>query len=142
MENSISVIFASIVAFLIAVLSGLGVGSGGLFVIWLVSVYGVSAPQARGMNLLFFVFSASAAFLIHLAKGRLDLNFISKLAFFALIGTFLGTFVARYIDPIMLRKIFGVFLIISGIYTFFSKTFTKKRSSHANNPPFIEKAPK
>ena len=48
---------AAAVALFIAILSGLGVGSGGLFVIWLTSVYGVSAPQARGMNLLFFVFS-------------------------------------------------------------------------------------
>ena len=49
--------FAALVSFFIAVLSGLGVGSGGLFVIWLTAAYGVSATQARGMNLLFFVFS-------------------------------------------------------------------------------------
>ena len=51
-------IFSSIVAFFIAILSGLGVGSGGLLVIWLTMVEGMDAIGARGLNLLFFVFTA------------------------------------------------------------------------------------
>jgi uncharacterized membrane protein YfcA len=45
------------VSLFIAILSGLGVGSGGLFVVWLTMVEGVDAIEARGLNLLFFVFT-------------------------------------------------------------------------------------
>ena len=129
MDNALSALIAATVAFLIAILSGLGVGSGGLFVIWLVSAYGVSAPQARGMNLLFFVFSASAALILHCFKKRVDISLIFKLSLFALIGTLLGTFVSRYVSATLLRQIFGGFLILAGLYSLLSGKLLKKGRS-------------
>ncbi len=120
-----STLVAAAVSFFIAILSGLGVGSGGLFVIWLVGVYGVSAPQARGMNLLFFVFSASAALIFHYKRRRLDPKLIASLAALSLLGTLVGTHVAQYVDAALLRKLFGIFLIISGGYSLLPKALAK-----------------
>ena len=121
MESVFNSIVASVVAFLIAVLSGLGVGSGGLFVIWLTAVYGASSTQARGMNLLFFVFSASAALLLHLINGRADIALILKLATFSVIGTLGGVWAAQYVSTSLLRQLFGAFLVVSGGYSLFSR---------------------
>ena len=121
MESVFNSIVASVVAFLIAVLSGLGVGSGGLFVIWLTAVYGASSTQARGMNLLFFVFSASAALLLHLINGRADIALILKLAIFSVIGTLGGVWAAQYVSTSLLRQLFGAFLVVSGGYSLFSR---------------------
>lgn len=113
-------------ALFVAVLSGLGVGSGGLFVIWL-SLMGVSATQARGMNLLFFVFSASAALLFHLKNKRnIDLGLVLYLAAFALLGTVAGGYMGRLIEGDLLRRIFGGLLVLSGCYTLFGKKLSKK----------------
>ena len=120
-----STLVAAAVSFFIAILSGLGVGSGGLFVIWLVGVYGVSAPQARGMNLLFFVFSASAALIFHYKRRQLDPKLIASLAALSLLGTLIGTHVAQYVDAALLRKLFGIFLIISGGYSLLPKVLAK-----------------
>ena len=128
MGEMISVILAAAVSLLIAILSGLGVGSGGLFVIWLTAVYGVSATQARGMNLLFFVFSASAALFFHYKRRKIDLRLAVRLAIFAVGGTLLGTFVAKYMDAALLRKLFGGFLVASGIYSLFGKKKTPEAS--------------
>ena len=125
MELDFSVIIAGAVSFFIAILSGLGVGSGGLFVIWLVGIYGVSAPQARGMNLLFFVFSASAALIFHYKRRKLDPRLVAVLAALSLVGTFVGTRVAQYVDAALLRRLFGIFLIASGSYSLFPKVMTK-----------------
>lgn len=125
MELDFSVLIAGAVSFFIAILSGLGVGSGGLFVIWLVGVYGVSAPQARGMNLLFFVFSASAALIFHYKRRKLDPRLVAVLAALSLVGTFVGTRVAQYVDAALLRRLFGIFLIASGSYSLFPKVMTK-----------------
>ena len=56
MERISSRIGGFAAALLIACLSGLGIGSGGLLVIWLTMIEGISAETARGLNLLFFVF--------------------------------------------------------------------------------------
>ena len=126
MSDSVSAIIAAIVSFFIAVLSGLGVGSGGLFVIWLTAVYGVSATQARGMNLLFFVFSASAAFIFHYKRRNIDLRLVLILAIFSVLGTFFGTYVSKFIDAALLRKFFGGFLVFSGVYSLFGKKKAKQ----------------
>ena len=49
-----------IVSFAIALLSGLGVGSGGLLVIYLTLYAGTPQLQAQGVNLVFFLFSILA----------------------------------------------------------------------------------
>ena len=121
MNDFLSVATSSAISLLIAILSGLGVGSGGLFVIWLTAAYGVSATQARGMNLLFFVFSASSALTVHIFKGKLDLKLIGILSIFALIGTLIGTTIAQYVSPGLLKEMFGVFLVSSGAYSLFYK---------------------
>ena len=130
MESFWYSVIAAVVAFLIAILSGLGIGSGGLFVIWLTAVYGVSSTQARGMNLLFFVFSASAALLFHYLKGRTDLALILKLAIFSVIGTLGGAWAAQYVSTALLRHLFGLFLVVSGGYSLFNRLpFRKPRKN-------------
>ena len=101
----------------IAILSGLGIGSGGLLVIWLTMIEGIDAETARGLNLLFFVFSASAALLVHLLKGRVKLRLVAILSLLACVGTFAGTYLGSLIDPLWLKRIFGGMLALSGVYT-------------------------
>ena len=119
--NEISKLSSAAVSLFIAILSGLGVGSGGLFVIWLTMVEGVGSIEARGMNLLFFVFSATSALLFHLIRRRIHVRTVFFLSIFGTIGTLIGSFVGQSIDPNVLRKIFGVMLILSGSYTLFCK---------------------
>ena len=102
---------------LIAILSGLGIGSGGLLVIWLTLIEGIDAETARGLNLLFFVFSASAALVVHLLMKRIKPALVIFLAALTCVGTLIGLSLSRYIDPTGLKKIFGGMLIISGVYT-------------------------
>ena len=110
-------------AAIIALLSGLGVGSGGLLVIWLTMIEGMDAGRARGLNLMFFVFSASAALIIHLIKKRVKIRFTLCLAAFAAVGTLLGTYFGSRIDPLWLRRIFGGMFILTGFYTLYGSFF-------------------
>ena len=108
----------------IALLSGLGVGSGGLLVIWLTAFKDVDPILARGINLLFFVFSASAALLVRWKKGnrrKRCLTLIASLTPFSVLGTLIGVSVGGSIDGTLLRQAFGVMLILSGLYTVFRK---------------------
>ena len=48
------VILQFLIGILIASLAGMGVGGGGLLVIWLIFIANMSAPTAQGINLVFF----------------------------------------------------------------------------------------
>ena len=109
------VIFEAVISFIISALSGMGVGGGGLFVIYL-SIF-TDTPQltAQGMNLLFFLFSAGASTLIHLRKRKIYFAVVGIMALTGIVGSLLGTFLSAYVRQELLRKIFGVMLVISGI---------------------------
>ena len=106
-----------VIPFIVAALSGMGVGGGGLFVIYL-SIF-TSTPQlaAQGMNLLFFLFSSGASLTIHLTKRHIYPTLILILALSGIAGSLAGTFLSGLIHPDILRKVFGSMLVISGIYS-------------------------
>ena len=53
-------------------LSALGLGGGGILVLYLTLVQGMDQAQAGGINLLFFLPAAAVAVVLHLRKGRID----------------------------------------------------------------------
>ncbi len=115
-------IFDVLVSFVLAALSGLGVGGGGLFVIFLAIFTDTPQLIAQGMNLLFFLFSASSSLTVHLTHRKIYPSLIAVLAVSGAVGAIVGTLFSEIIDPHILRKIFGIMLVITGIFTL------KKRS--------------
>lgn len=115
---------------LIAVLSGMSVGSGGLLVIWLTELMGVGVETARGLNLFFFTVSATVALLFHVKRRKLYPTLIFRAAFFALCGTLVGSYLGKSLDPWILKKLFGAFLVFSGGYSLLS---SKKRKIHTKS---------
>ena len=109
------------VSLFIAILSGRGVGSGGLFVVWLTMVEGVDAIGARGLNLLFFVFSATSALLFHLIRKRIRVQTVLILSLFGAVGTLVGSLIGDSINPFILKKIFGAMLFLSGLRSLLGK---------------------
>ena len=84
-------------------------------------IEGVGSVEARGMNLLFFVFSATSALLFHLIRKRIRARTVFYLSIFGAIGTLVGSLLGNTIDPTLLRRIFGAMLVLSGFYTLFGK---------------------
>lgn len=123
----------SAAAFVIAILSGLGVGSGGLFVAYLSAMGLSNAANSRGLNLLFFILSAGMATIFNLRSRKFDMRLIFIMSAFGILGCLIGTGIASYISSDALQKIFGGFLIFSGIYVLFSGTKAKKFTKNSKN---------
>lgn len=105
----------AIAAFVIALLSGMGVGSGGLLVIYLTLVEKVDQLTAQGINLLFFIFSAASSLLLHITRRRLYAGVILILSLCGIVGSLLGSTVAAKLPSPILSKMFGIMLTVSGI---------------------------
>ncbi len=107
----ISVITGTVLGFL----SGLGIGGGSLLILWLTLVMHIEQSVARNINLLFFVPSALIACLFRWKQGVLDWKRIVPALVSGMAGAGLFTWLSSYIDTALLRKPFGVLLLLTGI---------------------------
>ena len=108
-----------LISFLIAVLSGMGMGSGGLLVVFLTLLADVPQIRAQGINLLFFLFSSGASMLWHVQKRRLSFPVIAVVAAAGLIGTIPGSYAALLLPEKAVRVLFGTMLAVSGTIALF-----------------------
>ena len=115
-----------IASFAIALLSGLGIGSGGLLVIYLTLVTDMPQLSAQGINLVFFLFSAGASMLAHLSRRKLIAPLCILLITSGLPGALLGASLAALLPATLLRRLFGAFLVTAGLLT-----LTKRDKSRA-----------
>ena len=119
-----------LIAFGIALLSGMGVGSGGLLVIYLTLLEDTPQLTAQGINLLFFLFASAASLLIHLARRKIFGGAVFVLSVCGVVGALLGSAVAAQISPALLGKLFGGSRVITGIYSL----AREKKGSRAAKP--------
>ena len=111
----------AVVSFFSAVLAGMGVGSGGIMVVWFTLAASLPQLEAQLLNLIFFAVSSVAALVINLMKKRLLAAVVLPLALGGCIFSVGGAFIAKEIDSSVLRKAFGVLMILmSAISAFFT----------------------
>ena len=104
-----------IVSLLVAVLSGMGVGSGGLLVVWLTAHDGIGQVGAQGLNLLFFLFASAASGVVNYKRGKIRLRAAALLAAGGVPGAILGAVLASVWPPLLLRRLFGAMLLLTGV---------------------------
>lgn len=107
----------------------MGVGGGGLFVLYLTFIRSVDQKTARVTNLAFFVFAALGALPVHLAKRNIDRRLAAILAISAVAGVIPGAALASYLPSDALRKAFGAVLTAASIYIFISSATKRKVQS-------------
>ena len=118
---------------MIAVLSGMGLGGGGLFVVYLNIFSDLSQIYMQAINLVFFIFAAGASLLIHLTRRKIYFKAVLLMGVFGIAGSLIGSAVALSVDGELLGKIFGVMLIGAGIYSFFKSKKSKKSESEQDS---------
>lgn len=119
-------IFVIIASFLAGALSGMGLGGGGILLVFLTAFSSIDQLTAQGINLIFFLPTGLVAVIVYAIKKQVEWKIVLKMWLYGVIGAFGGYFIARAIETQYLSKIFAVFLIIFGIIILFSKEKNKK----------------
>jgi len=97
-------------------LSGLlGIGGGIIYVPALMYFAAVPIHTAIGVSLVLIVPSAAAAALRHFYAGNVDLSIVAIVLPTALLGAFLGAYLSSYVSVPLLKKVFGIALILIGL---------------------------
>ncbi len=117
-----------IIIFLIALLSGMGVGGGGLLVIYLTLFENVEQVIAQGTNLSFFIATALASTVYNVKKKKIVWKITLVLSISGAVFSLLGSFLVEAIDRDILRKLFGGMLALGGISSLIS-SFVKKKQN-------------
>ena len=107
--------------FLVSLLTGLGVGSAGIYIVWLVKVKDFAQSEAQGINLVLFFLASFIASCINFDRGKI--NFLSLVPFLlsGIVFAIPASIVAGRINSEILTRIFGVFLMLLGTLGFFKK---------------------
>ena len=111
----------ALVGFFTGILSAWGIGGGTLLLLVMTLFLGVDQLSAQGINLLYFLPTAAMALAEHKKNGLLEPSLLRSAIPWALPVTALAAWAATAVDVEALKKPFGVFLLVSGLYTVFSK---------------------
>ena len=96
-------------------LAGIGVGGGSLLILWLTLVLGMAHPEARVLNLLFFLPSAVVASIFRWKQGKLDFKKVLPAILAGCGAAAVCSLLSFRLDMDVLKKLFGGLLLITGI---------------------------
>ena len=114
-------LIAALAGAVTGVLSGFGVGGGSLLLIYMTSIKGLAQNLAQGINLAYFLPTAATALPAHFKNGYVERGALLPAICVGLVCSALTAWAATALDVGILRKCFGVFLLIIGVRELFRK---------------------
>ena len=98
-------------------LAAMGVGGGGLLVIYLTEIAKTEQRTAQGINLLFFLCASLSALAIHSKTRKLALFHALFFAIGGTVGAVIGCTLSQNASNQLLRRAFGILLLYAGTAT-------------------------
>ena len=103
------------------ILLGMGVGGGKLLIPVLVLALGIAQQTAQGTTLAVFLPISLIAIITHIKEKNISYKLAVFLIIGSMVGAFIGAKLAANIETEHLKRIYGGFMLIIGIYEMFSK---------------------
>ncbi len=103
-----------IAGFISGALGAMGFGGGGVLIIYLTLYKDIPQLTAQGINLIFFIPSAAIALVKHNKNKLIEWKISFSYIVCGIIGVAAGFFLIRFLDEMIIRKIFSLILISVG----------------------------
>ena len=115
------------------VMGGMGMGGGTLLIPLLTIFCGIEQHVAQAINLVAFVPMSIVAIIIHLKNKLIDFKLVPLVALPAVAVSVPAAILAKKIAAGSLKRYFGIFLIVLGIYQLVSAiaAIVKKKKAKA-----------
>ena len=98
------------------VIAGMGMGGGTLLIPILSIFLGVEQRNAQGINLIVFVPMSIVALIIHCKNKLVDFKVGIPIMLSGILSSILGSLLATTISNGILKKLFGGFLLLVGVW--------------------------
>ncbi|MFZ5989892.1 MAG: sulfite exporter TauE/SafE family protein [Bacillota bacterium] len=115
------------------IISGMGIGGGSILIPALVIFVKPDQHIAQSVNLLFFIPTAVVALIVHIRNKRINFKIAFPIIISGLFGAYLGSRIAIALPGAVLKKWFGVFLLVLGLYELVRRDKSRKVRESANS---------
>ena len=109
------------------IVSGTGMGGGTLLIFFLTFLIGLEQHVAQATNLIFFIPTSLVAIIVNIKNKNLNLKLAVIISIFGILGAIIGAEISLRINVSVLRKCFGIFLLIIAINEIYSIVKENKR---------------
>ncbi len=99
------------------ILRGMGMGGGNILIPIIVLFFDVTQHDAQAINLIVYIPAVILALYFHFKNKLIDKSHILYIMFAGILGSILGSFISINTPSEVLKKVFGIFLIICGLYS-------------------------
>lgn len=125
-------IFVGIISGLIA---SWGMGGGSLLITILSNFFNINQHTAQSTNLIFFIPTSLCSVVINSKNKNIKYKLALQITSFGIIGAIIGAYLSNKLDKNILKKIFGIMLLIIAIVEIckFFNVHIKDKNRHNNS---------
>jgi uncharacterized membrane protein YfcA len=122
-------VWIAIASFFAGMFGSMGMGGGGILVIFLALFTQLPQATIQGINLLFFIPVAIFSVIIYQRHKLIKWRVVAPFAIAGVCTSILGAYMSANINDIWLKKAFGALLLVMGVKELFSKNKTDTEDS-------------
>lgn len=114
------------------IITASGMGGGTVLILGLTMLLGIPQNIAQAANLIFFIPTSITAIILYIKNKSINIKIGLNLIMFGVVGAIMGAIISNNVYVGKLRKIFGIFLIITAINEIrnFYKQYIKNKNTH------------
>ena len=113
--SMVNIIIDVLIASVLGMLAGMGIGGGSLLLLWLTQIALIPQEQARLINLLFYLPAAMISIRFRNSQNALEIKTILPAITAGCISAIFVSIICEQWNLAFLKKILGVLLIVTGI---------------------------
>ncbi len=127
--------FEILIGFISGIFSGIGMGGGTILILLLSILLKFEQNIAQAINLIFFIPTAITAIIVGIKNKNINWKDSLVIVIFGIIGSAISSSISSKMNVNLLKKLFGVFLLIIAIYEIYSwyKMHIKEKIRHNKN---------
>ena len=121
-----------IIGLIAGIIGGMGMGGGTVLILLLTIFSGVEQHIAQASNVIFFVPTSISAIIIFIKRKTIKFKVGLPICLWGIGGALIGAIISSKMQVGLLRKFFGVFLLLISIYQIYSlyRTYIKEKKSN------------
>ncbi len=122
-----------IIGIISGIVASLGMGGGTILILLLTLINKMEQHLVQGTNLLFFIPTSIVSIYINVKNKKIDYKISRIIIIFGILGAIIGSVLSFKINSKILKKYFGIFLIIISIFEIYSFFTQYKLDKKENN---------
>ncbi len=122
-----------IFGFISGIVSALGMGGGTILILLLTLFMGIEQHVSQATNLIFFIPTSITAIIMNIRNKKINWKLSKSIIIYGCLGAVIGSIIATRLETTILKKIFGIFLLIISFFQIYEIYTSYTKNKKTNN---------